>query len=418
MQKKKDIKAKGNKGKTVTVVKAADEFSVYDTLGEKADAMARNRSAVFMHNVDVLRKDRGLSQQKMCADVLDGLVSSPRMTMYKKPDAEVPLHVMATVAVAFGTTIEDLCGKLLDQEGVAVDPDADSGNRELKEYQKYLGTYSLAYFDTGKPLGENHVYTSEALNYAVITVYSEKNAIGDVAFRVAGLFHCAENDFKDISDLLKQCEGEQGPSQVQKLYEELAAVPRGTNSDQTRRKCLYQGKIRLTDHVAELDLRQMYGVDEVRILMHNRAAGSSEGKNYRGGLATMMSVSRGAEHMPCTQAALLARGAFNNWAKEKIASLLYFKPPKVQAREEVGEIISYMKWLYGQEDTKLAPALGEEDKAYCLESFVEKKLIDVLRRNYLSYYKISLEMDSDVYRELKQGMHLEEGKNNDENKAE
>ena len=91
--------------------------------------------------------------------------------------------------------------------------------------------------------------------------------------------------------------------------------------------------------------------------------------------------------------------AENAALKEELANMLFLEPPKVDLREETKAIISYMKALFPSEDSDNPIShLGESDKAFILESYIEKKLTEVIKRNVLGYYKVSTEMDSDIYK--------------------
>lgn len=103
--------------------------------------------------------------------------------------------------------------------------------------------------------------------------------------------------------------------------------------------------------------------------------------------------------MPCIQAVILSKRGFENIAKEELANMLFLEPPKVDLREETKAIISYMKALFPSEDNDNPLShLAESDKAFILESYIEKKLTEVIKRNVLGYYKVSTEMDSDIYK--------------------
>ena len=155
-------------------------------------------------------------------------------------------------------------------------------------------------------------------------------------------------------------------------------------------------------------------------MMHNRAANSSDGKPYRGGLATMMSSSRGSEHMPCIQSGILVRSKpkkerkdrglgqnvstyiLDNLQPERIAKELYLAPPRIELGDEIEKIIAYMRVLFSGEESSPVSQLSDADKAFCLKTFVEKKLTDSMRRNILSYYKLSVQMDINVYAMIQQ----------------
>lgn len=366
------------------------------TLDQKSQMLQENRRQVFMHNVEVLQRTREMSQAKFCSTVLDNLVAPSRMTWFKSPGHYVSPFVMGVVAAATGIRAETLCGTLLDGGDVSIEGAVASGGT-TKEFEKYIGTYSLTYFDTGTAPGENMAYTSQCLRYGLLTVYGRVNDLNLTTFHVLGLFNCAETDRATIDGMLKDVDLKRGGDLIRQRYENLVAAPRMGNV-QDCRKCLYEGEIRLNQRMAEIDMRQVYGADEVHIMLHNRAADSSKGKLYCGGLATMMSMSRGKEHMPCVQALLISRKSVERHSKEALASALYMDTPKIALDGVVKDIVSYMRWLYSGEDGKETPGISDEDKQYCLETFISKKLTDVLKRNHLSYYKISRDTDSAIYK--------------------
>ena len=103
--------------------------------------------------------------------------------------------------------------------------------------------------------------------------------------------------------------------------------------------------------------------------------------------------------MPCVQAAILSRRGFTGVAREELAQLLFLEPPEVELRDETRAIVAYMKALFPSDgaDTPLSQ-MPDDDRTFMLESYIEKKLTEVIRRNVLGYYKISTEMDSAIYK--------------------
>ena len=400
----------------VTVLKPEDLLA-YSTLNERVNALVENRCEVFIHNVEFLRKRHNLSQSKLCDEKLEGLLKSPVLTAYKSRGKEIPLRPMALVAAAFGLTVEDMCGQLLDEKASALPDETDAPvGRPREEYEKYAGTYDLAYFDSSKPLGENLTPTADALNNAVMTIYTTYNAIGMASYHVAAIFNCTDEEREKIAGLMTDLDLTKDSKEVRTRYESVVAFPNPITNALPRMKCLYEGSIHLTEQMTELTLHQVRGNDTVHLLLHNRAATSSDGKPYKGGLATMMSMSRGAEHMPCIQAALMLRemepvpakenenvnhipkSRFDYFAKEYIAQKLYLAPPKIDLGQEIEDIVSYMRFLFSQKGEQPSiTSLSFEDKSFCLETFAEKKLTEALRRNILSYYKVAVQMDSEIY---------------------
>ena len=391
-------------------------------LRQRMERLTENRCEVFLHNVAYLCKKYRLSQAQLCADKLKGLVSSAQFTAFKKRGRDIPISVFALVAGAFGLTVEDLCGQLLDQPGQKASPSVPE--RPAEEYAKYVGTYDMSYFDTAAPLGRNAGSTANALDRAVLTVYGRQDSDGVTRFRIMAIFNCTPEERTRVTSSIEHLNsGVADPGGVRELYIRAATAESESGRGRSHLKSLYEGELRLEDHLTELVLHQCHGGDSVHILAHNRAAQSSDGKLYRGGLATVMSMSRGAEHMPCVQAAILMRSkpsrsivngverketstcVLDAFAPEVLASHLYLAPPEIDFSKESQVIIQYMRLLFtqGEEGSPVA-MLSDTDKAFCLENFVERKLTEAARRNLLSYYKLSLEMDSEVYSMIQSAM--------------
>ena len=103
--------------------------------------------------------------------------------------------------------------------------------------------------------------------------------------------------------------------------------------------------------------------------------------------------------MPCVQAVILSKRGFENIAREELANCLFLEPPRINLQEETKAIVAYMKALFpGDDADNPLSQLAEADKTFILESYIEKKLTEVIKRNVLGYYKISTAMDSDIYK--------------------
>ena len=391
-------------------------------LSTRMERLTENRCEVFLHNVACLCKKYHLSQSQLCSDKLKGLVSSAQFTNFKKKGRDIPVSVIALVAGAFGLTMEELCGQLLDQPGQKAAP--ATPDRPLEEYGKYIGTYDMSYFDTAAPLGRNTGTTADSLDRAVLTIYGRQDNNGMPIFRVMAIFNCTPEERSRVTSAMEHMDsGVADPGGVRELYIRAVTAESESGRGRAHLKNLYEGELRLEDHLSEVMLHQCHGGDSVHILAHNRAAQSSDGKLYRGGLATVMSMSRGAEHMPCVQTAILMRSkpsrtivngverketstcVLDAFPPEVLASRLYLAPPEIDFSKESQVIIQYMRLLFtqGEEGSPVA-MLSDTDKAFCLENFVERKLTEASRRNLLSYYKLSLEMDSEVYAMIQQAM--------------
>lgn len=393
---------------------AGPEQSVL-SLTDKENLMMENRCTIFIKNYEYLLKQSGLTQAQFCREMLNDYPSPQLLAGYKKARKDIPLRTMIRIAAAFDKTLEEMTGTLLDGSQIQKVEPADQA-----EFKKYCGVYDYAYFSTSSPLGENFKPTPEALNYAVITICAVVNEIGSLSYRAYGLFHCTEAERQMLCGYLKGVNLFNEAPKVQKCYQQVAESKSGP-AEELRVKYLYAGSFRLDKSMAEITMNQVHGEDVVHIRMHNRAAKSSEGKKFSGGMAVMMSSSRGEEHMPCVQAGVFSApkyevqtghnpnekteillAAFPYLQKEQLAEKLYMTPPKVTLGTEAKDLLSYIKMFL---DTDGVPTplteMSDDDKQYCVETYIEKKLTDVLRRNILSYYKLSLKMDSEVYKMLK-----------------
>lgn len=392
-----DDKRRNSKPGEVTV-KTFGDIANIKSLNEKVEIIVENRNEVVIHNIELILQRESISQAHMCNVDLEGLPQPPQLAAYKKAGKDIPFRTITRIGLAYGYTPEQMCGQLLDQpDGRVISPNTNAA-RPLKEYDKYIGTYHMAYFGTDAKLGGNKRTTARALSFGMLSVYQSEVVNGVPVLHVVAFTNCTDEERDKIVRTTKNAEFLGGGRSVRACYENIASAQTG-NREMPRMKCFYEGELYLSERVAEITLRQVSGSDVVHIELHNRAANSSEGSQYKGGLATMMSTSRGEEHMPCIQAAIISKRGFSGIAKEELAELLFLEPPQVNVHEETKAIITYMKALFPGEDADNPLAqLGEAEKAFVLESYIERKLTDVIKRNVLGYYKVSTAMDSDIYK--------------------
>lgn len=368
-----------------------EDFASTDTLEEKMKRLENNRYQIAMHNMDYIRRQRNISQKDMCEIELQGTPTSSQMSAYRAARQPIPYRTIVRMATAYGYTPEQLTGQLLDTEA-QTEP---LSPQLATDYQKYLGQYSVAYFNPDSALGENQRSMARSLSFGVMTIYRYEED-GENGLRVAALLNAKEEVCRSLLALLE----EDTETDPQRLYDRVVmkAMREDTNE---RQKCYYRGTFVLQGNMAELTLRQVHGNDVAVLRLHNRAANASAGSAYKGGLAILLSNSRGREHMPCVQAAVLSRRGFSHVALEELAQYLLLQPPQVDLRAAAKDIMLYVKTLFPDEGTKYPlRQLSDEDKAYLLERYMEKKLTDSIRCNVASYYKVSTEMDSAVYKAL------------------
>ena len=382
-------------------VKSVEEFSHLDSLDARVEEMVENRNEVAVHNIEYILQQRNIPQAYMCNVDLEGSPQPPQMASYKKKGKDIPFRALTRIAMAYGYTPEQLYGQLLDQDTDTHYVMDDLPARPRDEYMKYVGTYHMAYFGNDAKLGCNKRTTARALAFGVLSVYPGGMVDGVPILRVAAFSNCTQEEQDTLIRSTRNAESQRMGTGVRTCYERVASVRKPGTQEMPRMKCFYEGELILTERIAEINMRQVRGSDIGHISFHNRAANSSEGSMYKGGRATMMSTSRGEEHMPCVQAVILSKRGFANVAKEEVANMLFLEPPQINLQEETKAIISYMKALFPGEDAdNPLSQLAESDRAFILESYIEKKLREVIQRNVLGYYKISTGMDSDTYKAM------------------
>lgn len=380
-------------------VKSVEDFYNEETLDDKVQAMAENRYDTVIRNVEYLLRKRGISQAEMCNLYLEGSPQPPQMTAYKKVGKDIPYRVIVRIGMAFGYTPEQLTGQLLelsDGRGQAVDK---LPPRPYDEYMKYVGTYHMAYFETDATLGDNRRTAARDLAGGLLTIYPGNAVDGVPTLHVIAYSSCDDSEREQLLRTLANAERQESARGIRSCYSKIAAQEDA--SGHSRMKFLYEGDLILTERSAEITMRQVKGSDIVHIALHNQAANSSEGSPYRGGIGTMMSTSRGEQHMPCVQAVILSKKGFGNTAKEELANALFLEPPTVNLKNEASQIIAYTKALFTSEDSDNPLSyLSAADKEYMLHVFMEKKINEVIKRNFLRYYKVSSAMDSAIYKNI------------------
>ena len=397
-------------------VQPAERIFSIANIDERTDMMVENRCEVLIHNLDKLRVAEKLSQAELCAVRFDGLPSSPQLAQYRNRGRDIPFRTMCRIASAFNLPVEKLIGEVLDFTPAAEENPQRSNvayARADSVYMKYVGNYGLAYFNTDKQIGQNGLSTPDSIRYGILTIYREQLTASASRYRAIAAFNRGGADlYRRIGGILpdKVLKGVSGDEAVA-LYSE---VMRGRDrsgekpdsekqEDTSYQRYIYVGDVKICGKTLDISLSQLLGTDAAHLSLHNRAEDSAAGKSYQGGIAVSVSTSRGSEHMPCMQTVLLSRNGFRHWAPEEMAKYLYLQPPLLEIRNETRDIVRFALSLFAGADGDSNPLsdLSEEDKMDLLEDYAEKKLLTPLRRNYLSYYKIPISLDSDVYGEIK-----------------
>lgn len=397
--KKTNDEERRNRNPDEVRVKSNADFMNLKSLDSKVDAMVENRNEIVIHNIEYILQQKNIAQAYMCNVDLEGSPQPPQMAVYKKVGRDIPFRVVTRVAMKYGYTPEQLYGQLLDQSDGRAYGIGQIAPRPDDEYNKYIGHYYMAYFSTDAKLGSNKRTTSRNLSYGMLSVYPGNAVDGIPTLKVVAFTNCTDEERKALIRSIKHAEAQSGDRNIRACYESTANAQKTADHESPRAKCFYEGELILTERIAEITMRQVKGSDVVHINLHNRAANSSKGNPYKGGLATMMSTSRGEEHMPCVQALILSKRSFTDIAKEELAEHLYLEAPRINLKDEAKAIAAYTKALFpGENSDNPLSMLSDADKVSILETYIEKKLTEVIKHNVLGYYKISTEMDSDIYK--------------------
>ena len=121
-------------------------------------------------------------------------------------------------------------------------------------------------------------------------------------------------------------------------------------------------------------------------------------KEYIGGIGTVNSVSRGREHMPCIQHALLTRNILSIPDGE-IYNLLAIGAPDINLDVETEELIKLFKTLYSDND--FANTLTEDNKKLLIKDSLSNMMSESLEANTFRFSKISSIDDDRYYRIIK-----------------
>lgn len=370
----------------------ADDLRADWSLNEKEEKLAENRYNIFIHNLMYILNKHGMTQADLCK-LLGGSPLPPQITGYKEVGKNIPYRTMVRISVALGYSPEEMTSQLLDRE----EDSNQAHSRPKEECRKYVGTYSMSFFATEAKLGGNRRSIARAMADGVMSIFFGKTIDGIPSMEVLAFMNCTEEEQEKLLRTVREAERKGNTQLIERCYESVATVKDPQTREMPRLKCFYKGRMILTDRTVEISLKQVSDADVVHLMLHNRAANSSVGSEYKGGLATMMSTSRGREHMPCVQALALSKPGFSI-AKEELATHLFLQPPEVDMKEEAEEIFNYMMKLFpnGDAESPMDKAL-DDMKVFLLEKMLEKTMTKVLQLNALGYYKVSTQMDSDLY---------------------
>ena len=165
------------------------------------------------------------------------------------------------------------------------------------------------------------------------------------------------------------------------------------------KKKFYEGGIRTNLDNLFLSLYNSNKDDEVYFIFNNPPSV----EKYIGGLGTINSVSRGREHNPCVQFAIMSRKVINRPDGE-IYNSLSLGFTNVDFDTPVSELIELFKRLYVL-NNDLSSNLTPEQKESIIENKLKYYFNEIVDANMFRFAKISNYEDDVVYKILKENNH-------------
>lgn len=250
-------------------------------------------------------------------------------------------------------------------------------------YKKIYGLYQLYYFSTATFKGREYADDGEALRCAVLLV-CRKNFKTD-GHRVVGIF-----------DLRKE--------EADSLYRKIDVAFKGYNYDNVytllhelgKHYHIYEGNLELSlDHMY---VSLQFGVkDKALMILHNHLGRTL---HYRGGLGTLVSVSKGRSASPCMQYIGVSRASIQA-SKEEIAQHLLIRYPSLRTYDATEKVVDMVIDLYCAGEGAKEKNFTPEVKKMMVRTHVDKIINETVEKNLFRSASVTSEDDDEWYHYLK-----------------
>ncbi len=272
--------------------------------------------------------------------------------------------------------------KLKEIFGISLDAMLESDiseNSDIKpkldtKLDRFIGSYLMYFYNSGEYKGKVSNFSKNTLKYAVISV------IKDEGGNISTLATFIKN--RDDAEELKQRLDEASSAKQKKA---IHASLEG----------MYKGTIDASDKQIFIYLKSESLNDQSLIILNNPPSN----KEYLGGLGTANSVSRGREHMPCVQFAILSKKILKV-SDGEIYNLLALGVSDINVETEAEQLINLFKNLYINNET-LKDDLTSIQKKKIVENSLNAIVSDLIDANMFRFAKVSNMEDDDYYRILK-----------------
>ena len=320
---------------------------------------------LFNNNLKFLLQQHNLSQRQLS---LKTNTSCASINNYINKNAEPNISFLMKLKELFGVNIDDLLETDLSLQTSSKPTINTNTNR-------FLGTYIMYFYNSGEYKGKVSSYSKNTLKYAIITVL--KNVHDNKTKVVANFIKNREI----AEDLKKKLDNITDNQEKEKIHKSL---------DQ-----LYIGKLEASDKQIFIYLKNDILNDQSLIILNNPPSNN----DYLGGLGTANSVSRGREHMPCVQFALLSKKILQ-LADGELYNLLALGVSEINVETEAEQLINLFKNLYIN-NANLKDDLTALQKRKIVENSLNAIVSDLIDANMFRFAKVSNMEDDDYYRIIK-----------------
>lgn len=309
-----------------------------------------------------LKKLASMHSQRKIAESTN--VSPASITNYINKSSEPSIFFLMQLKNAYGINIDNF----LFQEMDTIENRAE----DLTE-KRFTGNYIIYYYDTGAYKGMISNFAKNTLSYGVISVFHEFETGYNSGLKVKGVFMLNR---KEAEHMLKTVNKLKKAKEISEFYD--------------KEQGKYDGNIDLSSEHIFLKMKNRSSNDHCFIILNNPPTD----KEYIGGLGTVNSVSKGREHMPCIQYALLSKNILNIPDGE-IYNMLALNVPNINVHVESEQLITLFKNLYIN-STDFAFKLNDYQKQRIVEDSLTGMLSDLVEANLFRFAKIS-DMEDDRY---------------------
>jgi hypothetical protein len=232
----------------------------------------------------------------------------------------------------------------------------------------------MYFYNSGEYKGKVSSFSKNTLKYAVISVVKDDSgAISTLASFI--------KNRDDAEELKQKLDSTTTTKQKLSIHSSLEGM--------------YRGTIDVSDKQIFIYLKSESLNDQSLIILNNPPSN----KEYLGGLGTANSVSRGREHMPCVQFAILSKKILKV-SDGEIYNLLALGVSEINVETEAEQLINLFKNLYINNET-LKDDLTSIQKKKIVENSLNAIVSELIDANMFRFAKVSNMEDDDYYRILK-----------------